>query len=146
MEPDKPIISAVSSVAKPRKPFRLTGARLGNRVQIAQALLRHGASQSKVAQDLGISRRSVGAIAKGMREGEVAAASGAPAEPSFEAYVKGDLQRVAKLSLQNITQEKAERANIRDLATVFDKSLGRLEAMEDRTGNNACPYWPLNTV
>jgi hypothetical protein len=132
----------------PKKPYLLTGAKLGNKVQLAQVLLRSGASQGKVAKDLSISRRSVWAIAQKMKDpqsGAYAALSGTPANPTvpvpdsvqsgFDAYVKGDLQRVARLSLESITKEKAEKATLRDLAFATDKTLGRLEAIESRSSN-----------
>jgi len=108
---------------------------LGKLAQVAENMLRSGESQCKVAEYLKISRRSVGAIAKRMRQGSYAAPSGGSVEQTFDTLVRSDLQRVAKLSLQHITPEKAEQANIRDLATVMDKSLGRLEAIESRAGN-----------
>jgi hypothetical protein len=121
---------------------------LGNKVQLAQTLLRSGASQSKVASDLSISRRSVWDIAKKMKTapaGAITALSGNQTNPivplpagvqaGFDAYVRGDLQRVARLSLEHITKEKAEKATLRDLSFAADKTLTRLEAIEARSSN-----------
>ncbi len=54
--------------AQTRHPGRLTGEKLGNKVELAQALLSTGLSKSKVARDLKISRHSVLAIARRMQE------------------------------------------------------------------------------
>ncbi len=54
--------------AQTRHPGRLTGEKLGNKVELAQALLTSGVSKSKVARDLRISRHSVLAIARRMQE------------------------------------------------------------------------------
>ncbi len=54
--------------AQTRHPGRLTGEKLGNKVELAQALLSTGLSKSKVARDLRISRHSVLAIARRMQE------------------------------------------------------------------------------
>jgi len=125
-----------------------TGARLGSKVQLAETLLRSGASQLKVAKDLSISVRSVGEIARRMGKAlseRVTALSGTQANPmlplpagvrsGFDAYVRGDLQRVARLSLEHITKEKAEKATLRDLSFAADKTLTRLEAIEARSSN-----------
>ncbi len=53
---------------RPRSPGQLTGEKLGNKVELAQALLTSGVSKSKVARDLRISRHSVLAIARRMQE------------------------------------------------------------------------------
>ncbi len=53
--------------AQTRHPGRLTGEKLGNKVELAQALLSSGLSKSKVARDLRISRHSVLAIARRMQ-------------------------------------------------------------------------------
>jgi hypothetical protein len=148
--PEQPLsVSAeVSAGKRPRKPFLLTGARLGNKVQLAQALLRSGGSQRKVAKDLSISVRSVGEIARRMGQAPsqtVTAPSGTQANPilplpaevrsGFDEYVLGDLQRVVRLSLGNITKEKAEQATLRDICFAVDKTLTRLEAIETRKSN-----------
>jgi transposase-like protein len=127
-----PLPPVSQPLPKPRTRV-CTGARLGNKVQLAEALLRSGASQSKVAKDLGISRHSVHGIAQRMTTGRQAAPSGT--QPDFEAYVKGDLQRVARLTLGNITKEKVEGASLRDVAFTADKALSRLEAIDARSGN-----------
>ena len=127
---------------RPRRRVQdsLDGSRLGNKVALAAALLKAGASITKTAKDLGISRHSVQAIAGRMRTPAVATLSGEQPDASgvqqeFDTYVKGDLQRVAKLSLQSITPEKAQKASLRDLSFAADKTLGRLEAIESRTSN-----------
>ncbi|HKQ34021.1 MAG TPA: hypothetical protein VJT11_01820 [Nitrospiraceae bacterium] len=148
MDTQPPIPETISGGKRPRKPFLLTGKRLGNKVQLAEVLLRSGASQLKVAKDLSISVRSVGEIARRMGKAPsqtITALSGTPVNPTvpvpdsvqsgFDDYVKGDLQRVARLSLGNITAEKAKKATIRDLGFVADKSLARLEAIESRSSN-----------
>jgi hypothetical protein len=56
-------------------------------------------------------------------------------QSGFDEYVRGDLQRVTRLSLENITKEKAEKATLRDLSFAADKTLARLEAIEARTSN-----------
>ena len=44
--------AAPAQVHQPRRPGRLTGEKLGNKVELAQALLNSGVSKSKVAGNL----------------------------------------------------------------------------------------------
>jgi len=134
-----------SGVDKPRRRVQdcLDGSRLGNRVQLAEALLKAGRTITATAKDLKISRHSAQAIAARMRTEAikgVAAPSGEQHVPpnvqkEFDTYVRGDLQRIAKLALGNITPEKAQKATVRDLSFAADKTLARLEAIEGRTSN-----------
>lgn len=126
-------LPAVSQPLPKSRTRACTGARLGNKIPLAEALLRSGASKSKVAKDLSISRHSVQAIAQRMTMPGQAAPSGV--QPDFDAYVKGDLQRVARLTLESITPEKVEGASLRDVAFTADKALSRLEAIDARSGN-----------
>ncbi len=63
--------AAPAQVHQPRRPGRLTGEKLGNKVELAQALLNSGVSQSKAARDLKISLHSVRAIARRMETEEL---------------------------------------------------------------------------
>ena len=58
-------------VCTKRRLGRLTGEKLGNKVELAQALLTSGVSKSKAARDLKISRHSVRAIARRMETEEL---------------------------------------------------------------------------
>ncbi len=58
-------------VSTKRRLGRLTGEKLGNKVELAQALLTSGVSQCKAARDLKISRHSVRAIARRMQTEEL---------------------------------------------------------------------------
>ncbi|MDA2911204.1 hypothetical protein MYX04_09770 [Nitrospiraceae bacterium AH_259_D15_M11_P09] len=112
-----------------QRPGRLTGERLGNKVELAQALLNSGVSKSKVAGDLKISRHSVRAIARRM-EGE-GLRNHARVE-SVEQYFKGKLTRVADMNLEAITPGKVKHAPLASNIQAADKALGRLLELEGR--------------
>jgi hypothetical protein len=134
-----PVQPDVPKTEKPRQQGRLTGERLPiNKVQLVESLLRAGASITQTAKDIGISRNSVKGIAdrlKSQAVNGVAALSGVQPEQTFDGYVNGDLQRVARLALTSITEDKAKKSTLRDLAFTTDKMLGRLEVIEARTTN-----------
>src|SRR5206468_2608764 len=63
-----PPLPETAPLVPPRRRVidRLDGSRLGNKVHLAAALLRAGASITKAAKDLGISRHSAAAVARRM--------------------------------------------------------------------------------
>ena len=117
------------TVSQPRRRGNFTGERLGNKVDLAQALLNSGESKTKIAKDLKISRNSVIAIEQKMKAEGI---SNPQRVESIEKHFRGELTRVAELNLQAVTPQKVKHAPLASNIQAADKALGRLLELEGR--------------
>jgi len=113
--------------AQTRHPGRLTGEKLGNKVELAQALLSSGLSKSKVARDLKISRHSVLAIARRMQEEGIV-------HPTRVESIKRTFREKATFILDDalaaVSTRKLSKSSAADCMKVAERAAGMAGLLE----------------